>query len=76
MDFYIERKSTDNHLDEIISFCGSVKMIDLACLRLNQFDWALLEDISSDTKATPADYLLGLEMVFRRHAEQKKVNDG
>lgn len=70
MDFLIERKRTDDMMDEVISFRGEVRMSDLARLRLSSFDRALLEDISGDTKATGADFLLGLEMIFRRHAEQ------
>lgn len=70
MDFLLERKRTDDMLDEVIAFRGEVRMSDLAKLRLSAFDRALLEDISGDTKATPADHLLGLEMIFRRQAEQ------
>jgi len=57
-------------LDEVISFRGEVRTSDLIRLRLSNFDRALLEDINGDARATPADYLLGLEMIFRRHAEQ------
>ena len=70
MDFYIERKHTDDRMDEVISFRGEVRMSDLARLRLNVLDHALLDDVGGDEKATPADYLLTLEMIFRRHAEQ------
>ncbi len=70
MDFYLERKHTDDRMDEVISFRGEVRMSDLARLRLNGLDHALLDDVGGDEKATPADYLLTLEMIFRRHAEQ------
>ena len=70
MDFYLERKHTDDRLDEVISFRGEVRMSELSRLRLNKLDRALLDDVGADEKATPADYLLTLEMIFRRHAEQ------
>lgn len=70
MDFVIERKRTNDMLDEVISFRGEVRHSDLMRMRLSNFDRAILEDISGDANATPADYLLGLEMLFRRHAEQ------
>lgn len=70
MNFLIKKKRTDNLLDEVISFRGEVRASDLLRLRLDGFDRSLLHDINGDTKATPADYLLGLEMLFRRHAEQ------
>lgn len=68
MEFLLEKRRTDDMLDEVISFRGEVRMRDLAKLRLSAFDRALLEDISGDMEATPADYLLGLEMIFRRQA--------
>ena len=70
MNFYIERKHTDDRMEEVISFRGEVRMSDLVRLRLNELDRALLDDVGADGKATPADYLLTLEMIFRRHAEQ------
>lgn len=70
MYFLLERKRADDMHDDVISFRGEVRISDLVRLRLNAFDRALLEDINGDTKATSADYLLGLEMIFRRHAEQ------
>lgn len=70
MEFFLERKRTDDLLDEVISFRGEVRASDLIHLRLNGPDRALLDDINGDTSATHADYLLGLEMLFRRHAEQ------
>lgn len=53
-----------------ISFRGSIEAVDLVKLKLDRLDRALLDDVGSDGKATPADYLLALEMLFRRHAEQ------
>lgn len=70
MNFVLERKRTADMLDEIISFRGELRASDLLRLPLSAFDRALLEEISGDTKAEPADYLLGLEMIFRRYAEQ------
>ena len=70
IDFLLEWKRTDDLLDEVIIFRGEVRASDLERLRLNSFDRALLADISRDSKAGPADHLLGLEMIFRRHAEQ------
>lgn len=71
MEFFIERKYTEYMADEVISFRGEVRMSDLARLRLNMLDRALLNDVGRDEKSTPADYLLTLEMIFRRHAEQE-----
>ncbi len=58
-----------------ITFRGEVSASDLAFLRLDRLDRALLDDIGSDSKATAADYLLALEMIFRRHAEQNSSSN-
>lgn len=70
MDFFLERKPSDTMLDEVISFRGEVRASDLLKLRLDPLDRSLLDDVGGDSKATPADYLLALEMIFRRFAEQ------
>lgn len=70
MEFLFERKRTDDMLDDVISFRGEVRSSDLMRLRLDAFDRALLENISSDTNAKAADCLLCMEMIFRRYAEQ------
>jgi hypothetical protein len=74
MKFRIERKHTSDYMDEVISFRGEVRMSDLLPLRMDSFDLALLQDIDSDKKATAADYLLGLEMLFRKHALAKETS--
>lgn len=62
MDFYICRKT----FDESIEFRGSIGCDDIARLRLDALDRALLNDGAENA----ADFLLILEMLFRRHAEQ------
>lgn len=70
MDFCLKRERSEDAMDETISFHGEIRMSELARLRLNTLDRALLFDVCEDEKATPADYLLVLEMIFRRSAEQ------
>jgi hypothetical protein len=70
MDFHIERKRTACLTDEAISFSGEVRMSEIAGLRLDKFDRALLNDVGNDGIATSSDYLLALETIFRRHAGQ------
>ena len=70
MDFFLECKRTDDRLDEVISFRGEVRHSDIVRLRLTGIDRALLDDVGGDPKATPSDFLLTLEMLFRRNEEQ------
>lgn len=58
----------------VVSFHGEFSEMDLAKLQLDGLDRKLLDDVGGDEKATPADYLLALEMIFRRHAEQQTYN--
>lgn len=71
MKLFVKRAYTDDHFEEVITFNGELKLREIANLRLNKLDRALLDDVGSDTKASPADYLLLLEMLFRRSAEQE-----
>lgn len=52
-----------------IVFRGRFTAHDFVKLHLTPFDRALLDDISK-SDATEADWLLGLEMLFRRAKEQ------
>jgi hypothetical protein len=71
MEFEIERNAES--LDLV--FKGRISMHELANLRLDRMDSALLDDVGGDGKATAADYLLALEMLFRRHAEQSHAQE-
>jgi hypothetical protein len=55
-----------------LTFSGEVTDDDLAELRLTDFDQALIRDVEGDPTAHAADFLLVLEMLFRRHKEQVK----
>lgn len=67
MKFTIENHEESRSL----VFHGSVYFSDLADLSLSPLDHALLKDVGEDNHATAADYLLALEMIFRRYAEQQ-----
>lgn len=54
-----------------LQFSGTVAMTDFENLRLSRFDEAVLADCGGPT-TTAADFLLGLELVFRRLMEQAK----
>lgn len=56
-----------------ISFSGTIEVNDLITLDLDPTDLALLREVDADTEATMADYLLVLEMLFRRHQEQHEA---
>lgn len=73
MNLFVKRAYTDDNSDEVITFGGELRMREIVSLRLNELDRALLEDVGSDAKASPADYLLLLEMLFRRSAEQESA---
>jgi hypothetical protein len=72
MNFSIER----NEAKGKIKFYGEIDYADLARLRLDGMDRALLNDVDSDPEASAADYLLALEVIFRRHAQQLMPDDG
>lgn len=54
-------------LDEIVKFKGEFSMRDLENLNLTKFDHALLRQCGASTLAE--DWLLALEMLFRRHRQ-------
>ena len=55
----------------MVEFRGTISMGELARLQLDPLDRALMREVEEDPNATPADYLLVLEMLFRRHAEHE-----
>lgn len=63
-------RDTDHDQGAFLRFTGEVRLRDLEDLDLTRLDMALLKDVGGDEKASAADYLLVLEMIFRRHAEQ------
>jgi hypothetical protein len=71
MKFELERLAENGSL----IFHGRVSKKDMTELTLDRLDRALLDDVGSDTKATAADYLLVLEMLFRRHHEQSLAKE-
>lgn len=71
MEFEIERSPASRDL----TFKGHILEHELADLRLDRMDSALLDDVGGDKKATAADYLLALEMLYRRHAEQHQAQE-
>ena len=75
MNLFVKRAYDDDHFEEVITFSGKLNLREIANLRLNELDRALLEDVGSDVKASPADYLLLLEMLFRRSAEQENKDN-
>ena len=71
MQFEIGRDGATQNL----TFKGTITMRDLSALRLDKMDAALLADVDGDSDATAADYLLVLEMLYRRHGEQQPNNN-
>ena len=71
MEFEIERSPASRDL----TFKGRISEHELADLRLDRMDSALLADVDGDKKAMAADYLLVLEMLYRRHAEQSRAQE-
>lgn len=67
MNFSIQH----NDLTGTITFNGSVTLREIVQLDLDRLE---LAQISEPAKA-PADHLLDLEMIFRRHAEQNQTKD-
>lgn len=59
---------TRSEFDGTINFEGEIRMRDIVDLRLSRTDRALLAN--DDLQRSPSDYLLVLEMLFRRAAEQ------
>lgn len=70
MKFSIARNEESREL----VFQGAISFHELADLNLDRLDLALIHDVGADDKATVADYLLALEMIFRRYAEQQAPN--
>lgn len=73
MNFKIERKMPSGSIVEEVSFSGSFSLDEILSLRLDKMDKALIDDIDSGAGLEPQDYLLALEMLFRRHAEQHRA---
>ena len=71
MDFKLTKHNDPRN--ERISFQGEFSVYELARLNLGWFDRALLADVDGDPLATAADYLLGLEMIFRREEQRLKA---
>ncbi len=68
MRFEIER-TIDSKGEQQLRFRGEVTMRDIAILDLDAMGAGLLENLEDDT-VTAADYLLALEMLYRRYVEQ------
>jgi hypothetical protein len=60
----------ERNADGDILFSGEVSASDFANLKLDHFDRALLDDCGSKD-GSAADWLLALEMLFRRISEQR-----
>ena len=56
-----------------LTFSGTVEAGDLVTLDLGPIERALLREVDEAADATMADYLLVLEMLFRRHQEQHQA---
>ncbi len=65
MEFRWCRKPDHERQDEVVLFRGELRIKELASIRLNGLERAILKDLEA-----PADCLLALEMIFRRYAEQ------
>lgn len=55
--------------EDRITFEGALSFREVGRLNLDGLDMALLEDVGGDKVATADDYLLALEMLFRRHRD-------
>jgi hypothetical protein len=66
MRFELERKFDSSVCGEVIVFSGEVSEYDLVRLKLEGVDAMLI----NEPCVTAADFLLVLEMLFRRAAEQ------
>lgn len=76
MKFFISR-IVDENFDDVIKFNGEFKLSELLKLPLNSLDRAMLNSVNSEHagSASSADYLLLLEILFRRHEEQLTLQD-
>lgn len=54
--------------DEVIRFSGEITLREIGNLNLDAFDRKLLDECGTSKKAE--DWLLALEMLFRRQREQ------
>jgi hypothetical protein len=68
MKFRLERIEHDR----VFTFSGEVTFSDLENLVLSDFDIALMDDASSGKEVAWSEYLLVLEMIFRKHEEQMR----
>lgn len=75
VNFYCERKRSPDTFDEVFTFRGEVRESDLLKIKLDPLDRAVINDVGSDPKASAADFLLALEILFRRHTEQNSAGD-
>ncbi|WP_423820853.1 hypothetical protein V5738_10975 [Salinisphaera sp. SPP-AMP-43] len=68
MKFQIERRIDPETGHEILTFSGVINQRDMERLELGKLDLALLAEM--DRSGLPAaDYLLALEMLYRRNSE-------
>ena len=70
--FKLER----SNYSKTIRFSGEITSDELIRLRLTPFAKMLLREVETDDKATAADYLLALEMLYRRWGEQATYESG
>lgn len=61
-----------NHIDGTLEFRGVIADSDLEELQLDSFDMLVLKDCQSEGR-TAADWLLGLELIFRRLIERQPM---
>jgi hypothetical protein len=67
MKITLKRERTEDG-DEVIRFAGEISFAEIVRLKLDRLDRALLDSLPPGSP--PADYLLALEMLFRRAREQ------
>lgn len=68
MELEWKRTQDFERMEETITFSGSLTLREIANLKLNAFDRRLLDECGTSNMAE--DFLLALEMLFRRHREQ------
>lgn len=70
MKFKIKQEIDPVSMGQVISFYGSISEFDIETLNLTQFDRLLVKECDTNESA---DYLLILEMLFRREKEQRET---
>lgn len=68
MELEWKREQDFERMDEVITFSGKITLREIGNLNLDAFDRKLLDECGSSKKAE--DWLLALEMLFRRQREQ------